>query len=127
MRNWSAIGLALLVAVFAQPRTDARSLPEDDEPLRGIPIDVEFTLTIHLPKCDSGADGDDRSCGQVVTVPGVVTGQRVPLPTRADGSCPRRVRTEINSDIPPRVEFEPDGCLNDNAAPCTHWIQHSIG
>src|SRR5215210_7546549 len=109
MRKWTAIGLALLIAVgFAQPRTDARSLPEDDEPLRGTPIDVEFTLTIRLPKCDSGADGDDRSCGRVITVPGIVMGQRVPLPKKADGSCPRHVRTELNSDIPLRVEFEPD-------------------
>ena len=83
---------------------------------------------IHLPDFDSGAAADDLPCGRVIVVSGVVTGQRIPLPRAADGSCPRRTPTiEESAGGPTPVEFEPEGCLENHPPTCTHWIQHKIG
>jgi len=76
-----------------------------DGPLRGVPV------------------------GRMIVVTHVVTGQRIPLPRAADGTCPRRIPS-VEVDGASRalpIEFEPAGCLEKNPATCTHWIQHDIG
>jgi hypothetical protein len=102
---------------------------DDDGPLRGTPIDPDITIKIHLPDFDGGTAADDLPCGRVIVVSHVVTGQRIPLPRAADGSCPRRAPTieESGERGPTPIEFEPAGCLDNHPPTCTHWIQHKIG
>ena len=130
MRKVAAIGLALVIGLAlpgdAQAMRHGRSRHTDDDAPRGNPIDLEFTLAIRLPDEDWSPDTEAVPCSRWITVPGVVEGQRVPVPKRADGTCPRRVKTEILSDLPTQVEFEPEGCMDEVPSTCTHWIQHAI-
>jgi hypothetical protein len=136
MRSLAAVGLAFLIALSApgtaHPGDRVRSRSEAvDDSLRGNPIECDFTLEVHLSDCRAGnsiATAFDESCERrELSVPHVRTGQRIPLPRTADGSCFRHVTTEIDGMPPLRIEYEPAGCLENTPQTCTHWIQHKTG
>jgi hypothetical protein len=93
----------------------------DSTALKGDPIPVEATITIDLAS-EEPAIAARQAAGLPVThlqsTPGVVEGQRIPLPRTADGACITAILVGVQgSSTNPPVEFSTDG---------TRFTQHDI-
>jgi hypothetical protein len=123
MRSLRAMSLVLVIGVGLPTHAHAH---DDGEILDITPADVAFTLEMRFPNHDEGSIIPDAPCSVMISVPNVVTGQRVPVPRTVDGACPRRFSTEIVNAWPLQVEFEPAGCMEEDSSTCTHFITHDL-
>mgnify|MGYP001159164903 CR=1 FL=1 len=112
-----------LVGLMLSAATQAAS---EGLALKGDPIPVEATITIDLAS-EEPAIAARQAAGLPVThlrsVPGVVEGQRIPLPRAADGTCNLDVVVTVQGPTgSPPAEFSADG-----ARFTQHIISQQVG